>query len=228
VRHRTLFLAALCVVAACSKLGDSGAQVAIEFLVPIPAVVDVDDTIQLRARVLDTEGDSVAATIRWLISDTTVGLDSATGRLWGLLAGTAHVQPVSGSLLGPVQIFTVRAHADTLIIPTIADSIRVKVDSDSVSAPLAPVVAKGGIDTLVADQAIVFTLVAPTKPGIRLSGDVLSRTVFSGTNGQPATPIRVRSTTAVAGDTAFIRVDAHRPSGAVLPGSGQLILVYFQ
>jgi hypothetical protein len=131
-------------------------------------------------------------------------------------------------LLGQVAIFNVRARADTLIIPTIADSIRVKVDSDSVSAPLVPVVAKGGIDTLVADQAIVFTLVAPTKPGIRLTGDLLSRTVFSGGNGQPATLVRVRTAGAAPGDTAFVQVDGRRPSGAVLPGSGQIIRVFYQ
>jgi hypothetical protein len=216
-------------MAACSKLGESGAPVAIEFLVPIPAAVDIGDTIQLRARVLDTGGDSIAATIRWLISDNTVGVDSVTGRFWGDSLGTGHVQPVSGSLLGLVVPFSVRARADTLIIPTIAESIRVKVDSDSVSVPLAPVVAK--VDTVVtnvADQGLTFTLVAPTKPGIRLNGNVLSRTVASGSNGQPASPVRVRSAGASPGDTAFVQVDARRPSGAILSGSGQRILVFFQ
>jgi hypothetical protein len=216
-------------LAACSKLGESGAPVAIEFLVPIPAAVDLGDTIQLRARVLDTNGDSIAATIRWLTSDPTLGLDSLTGRMWGDSLGTGRVQPVSGSLIGQVQTFAIRLRADSLIIPTGADSLRVKVDSDSVSAPLAPVIAK--VDTLVnpvADQTLVFTLVAPTKPGIRLNGDLLSRDGASGSNGQPASPVRVRSATAVAGDTAFIRVDARRPSGAVVPGSGQVIRVFFQ
>ena len=74
-------------VVACSSLGDPGQPVAIEFFVPSPTIVEIDDTIILRARVLDANGDSVGAEIRWRTPDTAkVGVDSLTGALWGRAA----------------------------------------------------------------------------------------------------------------------------------------------
>lgn len=226
MRRRTPVLAALLSAAACSTLGESGTPVAIEFLVPVPAVVDIGDTIQLRARVLDTNGDSIAATIRWVTPDTTVGVDSVSGRFWGVSGTSGRVQPRSGSLLGNTTQFAVRPRADTLIVSPAAGSLVVTLATDTASVALTPKVAKG--DTGVADQSLRFTLIAPTPAGIRLSGDVTTRTVTTGSTGEPGTPIRVRTLTAVAGDSAIVQVEARRPSGAVVPGSGQVIRVYFQ
>lgn len=226
MRRRVLVIAALLSAAACSTLGERGAPVAIEFLVPVPAAVDIGDTIQLRARVLDTNGDSIAATIRWRTPDTTVGVDSVTGRFWGVSGTAGRVQAVSGSLLGNLTSFVVRAHADTLIVSPATESLLVILATDSASVALTPKVAKA--DTAIADQTLVFTLVAPTPAGIRLSGDVTTRTVTTGSSGGPATPIRVRKLNAVAGDSAIVQVEARRPSGAVVPGSGQKIRVFFQ
>lgn len=226
MRRRLQVIAVLLLAAACSKLGPSGTPVAIEFLVPVPAAVDIGDTIQLRARVLDTNGDSIAATIRWVTPDTTVGVDSVTGRFWGLKGTTGRVQPVAGSLLGNPTPFAVRRRADTLIISTTAESLVVTLATDTASVALTPKVAKA--DTGIADQTLVFTLIAPTPAGIRLSGDVTTRTVTTGSTGEPGIPVRVRKLTAVAGDSAIVRVEARRPSGAVVPGSGQVIRVFFQ
>lgn len=227
MRRRHLVLAALLSAAACSTLGESGTPVAIEFLVPVPAAVDIGDTIQLRARVLDTNGDSIAATIRWVTPDTTVGVDSVTGKFWGISGTTGRVQPRSGSLLGNPTAFAVRAHADTVIVPAAAESLLVTLATDTASAALTPKVAKGDA-TGIADQTLVFTLIAPTPAGIRLSGDVTARTVTTGSNGEPGIPVRVRKLNAVAGDSALVQVEARRPSGAVVPGSGQVIRVFFQ
>ena len=227
MRRRIPVITVLLVAGACSTLGESGTPVAIEFLVPVPAVVDIGDTIQLRARVLDTNGDSIAATIRWVTPDTTVGVDGVTGKFWGLSGTTGRVQPVSGSLLGNPTAFGVRAHADTLIVIAAAESLLVTLATDSASVALTPKVAKADA-TGIADQTLVFTLIAPTPAGIRLSGDVTTRTGTTAGTGESATPVRVRKLNAVAGDSAIVSVEARRPSGAVVPGSGQTIRVFFQ
>ena len=227
--RRALALAAVVTAAACSSIGESGAPVAIEFLVPIPAAVDIGDTIQLHARVLDTNGDSVAATIRWSTPDANVHVDSITGRFWATSGTSGRVQPRSGSLVGPSPAtpFAVHPYADTLIVTAAAESLLVTLSTDSVSGALSPKVAQTD-GTGIGDQGIVFTLVAPTPAGIRFTGNDSIRTVSSGSNGEPATPVRVRSFNAAAGDTAFVRVDARMPSGKVVAGSGQVIRVFFK
>lgn len=227
--RRSLLLAALASAAACSSLGESGAPVAIEFLVPIPAVVDIGDTIQLHARVLDTNGDSIAAPIRWTTPDTNVHVDSITGKFWATSGTTGHVQPRSGSLIGPspATTFTVQPHADTLIVTTAAESLLVTLATDTASLALSPKVAKSDA-TGIGDQTLILTLVAPTPAGIHLSGNDSVRTVISSGTGEPGTPVRVRAAGAAANDTAFVQVQARLPSGKLVAGSGQIIRVFFK
>jgi hypothetical protein len=208
--------------AACSTIGEDGASVAVEFLVPSPPVVEIDDTIQLRARVLDQNGDSIAATIRWRTPDVTVGVDSVTGRFWGDSGTSGRVQPSSGTLVGSLAIFAVRTRTDSVIIEPAADTLLVAV-ADSVSAPLAPIAAPA-----LAGRALTFTIVAPSPAAARLNGDVVSKSTTTASDGRPATPVRVRRAGLVAGDTVTVQVDSHRPSGALVPGSGQVIRVVFQ
>lgn len=216
-----------CLVAGCSSLGEGGAPIALEFLVPQPAVVEIDDTIQLRARVLDQAGDSIAATIRWRTPDTTVAVDSISGNFWGILAGTGKVQPTSGSLVGFLASFLVRTRTDTIIVDSAAQSLLVVLATDTASAPLGPMAAQTS-GTGLSGRALIITLVAPTGGAVRLSGDVVADTVTTGADGRPAVPIRVRKVGTTAGDSAIVQVESRRPSGAVVPGSGQKIRVFFQ
>ncbi|MEO6066931.1 MAG: hypothetical protein ABIQ41_02975 [Gemmatimonadales bacterium] len=222
------FVVAVLMLAACSKLGESGAPVAIEFLVAAPGAVEIGDTIQLRARVLDQNGDSVGATIRWRTPDSTVAVDSMTGRFWGVVLGDGNgrVQPVSGSLVGALNLFTVRARADTLIIPLGADSLVVTA-ADTASAPLGPKVAKSD-GTGLANRRLIITLLTPTDSSVRLSGDVAVDTILTGTGGVPAASFRLRRTGVAWPDSAVVKVEARRTSGAVVPGSGQKIRVFLQ
>ncbi len=212
-----------CLAAGCSSLGEGGAPIALEFLVPQPAVVEIDDTIQLRARVLDQAGDSIAATIRWRTPDTTVAVDSISGNFWGILAGTGKVQPTTGTLVGFLATFTVRTRTDSVVIAATAESLLVVLGTDSISAPLGPVAAPAA-----AGRTLIFTLVAPTGAAVRLSGDVTADTVTTAANGTPAVPVRVRTVGVASGDSAIVQVESRRPSGAVVPGSGQKIRVFFQ
>lgn len=223
--RRTTLLALVAVVA-CSSLGEPGEPVAIEFLIPAPALVEVNDTIQLRARVLDLNGDSIAAEIRWRTPDSTVGVDSLTDLFWGLLPGSGRVQPTSGSLVGTVATFSVRARADTVIISTAAESLFVAT-ADSVSASFTPKVAQIN-GTGLADRKMIFTLLEPTDSSVALTGDVFADTVTTKADGTPSVTIRLRKRTPTAPDSALVEVGARRFSGDTVAGSGQRIRIFFE
>lgn len=225
MKRPTVLLAVLA-AAACSSLGNSGAPIAIEVFTPNPAVVEIGDTITLRARVLDQAGDSVGATIRWRTPDTTVSVDSTNGRLTGLVTGLGRVQAIAGSLVGPVVQFTVRDRADTVIVTAAVESLLV-LTTDTASAPLSPTVA----DSLGGGSSghyLTLTIITPSPPGARLSGDVVADTTTTGGDGHPASLVRVRKVGVVSGDSVIVQVLAKRFGGSTIPGSGQKIRVFFQ
>lgn len=226
MRRGALLLAALA-AAACSSLGESGSPVAIEVFTPSPAVVDVGDTITLRARLLDQQGDSVAGTIRWRTLDSTLSIDSVTGRLTGDSAATVgRVQAVAGTLVGPITQFSVRARADSLVITAPADSILV-LTGDTASGQL-PAKVVDSLGTGLAGRILSFAIVAPSPAGALLSGGVKADTVSTGGDGMASPIMRVRNVNVASGDSVIVEVEARRPSGVVVPGSGQRIRVFFQ
>ncbi|HWA40817.1 MAG TPA: hypothetical protein VG712_04345 [Gemmatimonadales bacterium] len=213
-------------VAACSSLGESGSAVSIELQVPSPASVEIGDTITVHARLLDVNGDSVGGTIRWRTPDTTVAIDSISGRLTGLIATTGRIQAVSGSLVvpNPPLTFTVRPHADTLIVAT--DSLGV-APGDSQSTLLLPKVATSA-EVGVQDATLILTVVFPADSSALLNGTVRADTVLTSVSGEPGVALRIKQHGAVRPDSAVVQVEARRPSGAVVPGSGQTIRVIYQ
>lgn len=211
-------------LAACSSLGEGGGVVAIEVLVTQPASVEVNDTIQLRARLLDQNGDSIGGTIRWRTPDTTVAVDSVTGRFWGISPGTGRVQAISGSLVGPITPYNVRARADTLIVAS--DPLTVAV-GDSQSSVLVPKVTTAAAAP-VQDATLILTMLFPADSSALLNGTVKADTVLSNASGEPAVTLRVKQHGVVRPDSARVQVEARRPSGAVVPGSGQVIRVFFE
>jgi hypothetical protein len=220
-------LLAILAAAACSSLGDPGGPIAIEVFTPSPAVVEVGDTITLRARVLDQAGDSIAATIRWRTPDSTVSVDSLTGRFTGDSAGkSGRVQAISGTLVGPLTQFTVRTRADTVIVAATAESLLV-LTTDTASAPLLPTVADS-LGAASSGHFLALTIIAPSPAGARLSGDVVADTTTTGSDGHPATPVRVRKAGVVSGDSVIVQIQARRFGGSIIPGSGQKIRVFFQ
>jgi hypothetical protein len=223
---RRLLATVAVILTACSSLGEGNGAVSIEIFVPSPASVEVGDTITMRARLLDINGDSIAGTIRWRTPDTTIAIDSIDGRLTGLIATTGRIQAISGSLVvpNPPLTFSVRPHADTLIVAT--DSLGI-VAGDSQSAPLTPKVAVAA-GTGVQDATLILTMLFPADSSALLNGSVKADTVLSGGSGEPALTLRVKQHGLVRPDSAVVRVDARRPSGAVVPGSGQLIRVIFE
>ncbi len=91
---RWTLLAAGTLVAACSNLDEvDGGVVALEVTAPVPAVVEVNESVQLSARALNRDGDEVTIPIVWSAADTTVAVDPATGIVTGVAPGSAACWP---------------------------------------------------------------------------------------------------------------------------------------
>lgn len=232
---RTGLLAVLAVLG-CSSLGDPGEPVAIEFLVPDPAWVEVGDTIVLRARLLDQGGDSVDSDqLRWRTPDSTVAVDSLTGAFTGLnpLPTGGRVQPVAGSLVGPIVNFSVLAHADTLMVPSAAESLFVAA-ADSQSTALGALIAKFDA-TGLANRTMIIRLVTPLDGSVVLEGPLARDTVGvladttltlgAGAIGTTGIHVTVRGTRP---DSAVVEFEGRHISDAPIAGSGQRIKIFFE
>src|SRR5262249_285290 len=106
----------------CSNLNEvEGGVVALEVTEPTPPTIEVNESLQLSARALNKDGDSVAANIVWSAADPTLSVGPSTGILTGVSPGTGRVQANVGSLRSALLTFNVIAPADTIILA--ADSV---------------------------------------------------------------------------------------------------------
>jgi hypothetical protein len=234
--HRVTGILVLTLLGCSNLTGDSKTPIAIEIRIPagppgFTPVVEIGDTLQLSARALNQAGDSVDASFVWLTPDTaTLALDSLTGRFTGKAVGTGRVQVRSGSLSSDLLTFSVVPAADSLMI-VLPDSFRV-LTTDTATLPLV-----AELDTInptgpLAGRQIVYVMLQPFfgQPGdtASLNGGTLSRLALTGINGEPTTPVYVRP---IPGqprpDSVFVEVRAFRPSGAVIPGTGQRFIIRF-
>lgn len=221
---------------ACSDLStDSNIPIMLEIRAPAAVgggnpLVEIADTFQLTARALNQDGDSVAAVLAWRTADTAlVSVDPVTGLISGKKVGTARIQVSSGTLTSDLVSFSVVPAAESLqIVPP--DSARVLV-TDTASAALI-----AELDTLnptgpLATRAIIYELTTIFgQPGdtASLGGGVMLRSVATSTLGQPTIPIYVRPIPGLPRpDSVLVEITALRPSGASIPGSGQLFIVRF-
>lgn len=88
-------------LAGCSALpADGDGVVAIELRTQSPVSLRLGQSVTLRARALNQQGDSVESVLRWYTADTALlVLDSTTGVLSGRAAtGSARVQAAVGTL----------------------------------------------------------------------------------------------------------------------------------
>lgn len=223
-------------VAACSDLaGNSDTPIQIEIRTPAgpptPPPVEIGDTLQLTARAFNQSGDSVATTFQWSTPDTAfLFVDPTTGKVTGKkLSGVARVQVRAGSLLSDLVTFAVVPAAESLLIIG-SDSLRVAI-ADTASSPLITQLDTLNPDGPLANRAVVYQLLSVfgvAGDTVTLNGGVLSRSVITGANGQPVTTVYVRPIPGLARpDSVLVAVNAYRPSGATIPGSGQQFIVRF-
>jgi hypothetical protein len=227
-----LLLAAL---AACSSLNDiGGGIVALEVLLPVPPFIEPNDTVQLRARAVDLNGDSVAATIIWLSPDTTLSLDSLTGLVsTTLTTGSGKVQARVGTLRSDISgtngTLTIRPRSDTLELT--GPDTQTVANTDTASTALLAAVLSNNPAGGVANTTILYSVVdtATALGTVHFAGNGLSLRATTGTSGTPTVGVTLRRTAgATAPDSVLVEVSATRPSGAVVAGSGQRFTVRFQ
>lgn len=218
----------------CSNLnGDSDAPVTIDVFPPagsgISGQVEIGDTTVLTARALNQQGDSIAAAFVWRTADTgIVFLDPQTGEVSGKQPGTARVQARTGSLISDFITLAVVPMADSLLlIPP--DSARL-LAADTASAPLVAQLDTLNPDGPLSGRAIVYQVAQffPAADSASLNGGLFALNATTTSTGQPSVPVYVRK---IPGrphpDSVYVEIRSFRPSGALIPGSGQMFIVRF-
>lgn len=226
MRHR-FGLLCLAAISGCSGLQESEAGVVgVEVRVPGPDSVEVGESIQLSAKPLDKNGDSVATPVAWLSADASATIDAA-GVLTGVSPGTARVQASVGSLDSEIISFTVVAPADTIILP--ADSV-LTVPAGTTAAP-AMVVRLESFHPpgVLPGRRVVYTITSPdpaaATPTVVFGGSAVADTTTTGDDGTATAALTVVGTPP---DTVIVDVRAKRTRGTEVPGSGQRFIVLFQ
>jgi hypothetical protein len=236
MRCRGALVLAAGVLLGCSDLSEGeGGVVALEVTAPAGNAVEVGDTVQYSARALNIQGEEVEADIRWATPDTAnISVDALTGRVAGKAGATiARVQASTGSLLSPLNVISVLARADTLILvspDTMTVDLLIGPSTPALEARLESYVPAGP----VSGRDLIYEIVDPVfaVPGdrtVELTGGLLIDTLTTGSGGTPASPVAlsvVGGTTAP--DSAIVEVRAFRYRGTeAVPGSGQRIRVRF-
>lgn len=218
----------------CSNLaGDSSSAVLIDVFPiagsGISGQVEIGDTAVMTARALNQQGDSVAATFTWRTADTgIVFLDPQTGLVSGKLPGTARVQARTGSLISDFVTLTVVATADSLVLVP-PDSARL-LAGDTASAPLIAEMDSINPDGPLSGRRIVYQITQffPAADSASLNGGLFALNATTTFTGQPSVPVYVRK---IPGrphpDSVYVEIRSYRPSGAPIPGSGQVFIVRF-
>jgi Bacterial Ig-like domain (group 2) len=214
-------------VVGCSELDPAeGGVVGIEIRVPGPDSVEVGESIQLSAKPLDRNGDSLAAAVTWASADTAATIDATTGVLTGVSVGTARIQATAGTLSSSFITFAVVPGADTLAIS--GDSIF----TASVATPLPEFVALlSSLNPVgpVANHGVVFAITSPdpltTAPTAVFTGNgAVADTVLTAGDGTTrATLALVPGVTPP--DSVIVVISAQRVRGAAVPGSGQRFIL---
>jgi hypothetical protein len=214
----------------CSGLDEADAGiVGLEVSYERPDTIEVGETLQLSARPLDKQGDSVPAAVAWVALDPTVSLDATTGLMTGVAPGTARVQATVGSLGSPLLTFAVIPPADTLVIA--GDSI-FTVAIDAPSPPLVTRLESLHPPGVLAGRSVIYTITLPDPlagaPAATLSTGAVADTFATAADGTVAAVTVVPVPGATPPDSVVVEVRASRTRGAAVPGSGQRFIVRFQ
>jgi hypothetical protein len=227
-RSTTPFVFAL--VAGCSNLNEvDGGVVALEVTAPDPAVIEVNESLQLSVKALNKNGDSVAAAIVWSVADTTLAVDPASGVLTGVAPGPGRVFASVGSLNSAVLTFSVLAPADTIVIP--GDSVFTVPTGVPTSPALTVRLESFSPTSVLEGRPVIFALTSPdpstVTPTVALPNGLVEDTVATAADGTASVTL-TQLPGFVPPLTAVVTVRANRTRGAGVPGSGQHFTVTFQ
>ena len=212
----------------CSGLDEGEAGVVgIEVQVPGPDSLEVGESIQLSARPLDKNGDSVATPVTWVSVDPTASIDAATGVLTGLSLGSARVQASVGSLGSALITFAIVPRADTLQIA--GDSIFTASVTASPLPDFTTVLFSFSPLGPVPSQGVIYAITSPDPlagpPPVVLSTNTqVTDTVPTTSEGTAVTSLALVPG-AVPPESVVVTISATRIRGSVVPGSGQRFIL---
>jgi len=214
----------------CSDLTEGpGGVVGLEITTPASDTLEVGEALQLSARALDKDGNTVSVPISWRAADVTLMVDGGTGLVSGVSPGPGRVQAFVGTLSSPLVSFTVIARADTLIL--VGDSVVTVAPTATASTPLVTRLESLSPAGPLASRPVVYAVTSPPDVGphsVELSGGVLVDTLLTGVDGTVQTAVLSRVAGVPSPDTAIVEMRAFRTRGAPVPGSGQRFIVLFQ
>jgi len=222
-------------LAACSDLSSNDETVvALQVTSPPGAVVEVGDTVTYTVVALNRNGDPIAATIRWSTPDTaTLAVDSLSGVVLGKKPGPGRVQAISDGLVSPLNILTVFASADTLILvpPT---TVTLDTLTSTTTAPLVARLESFNPVGPVAGRVIIYTVVepvfaTPADRTVQFATGGLADTATTGANGEPLIAVTLaRIPGLTPPDSAIVDIRATRfKDSQPVPGSGQRWVIRF-
>jgi Big-like domain-containing protein len=225
---RRLALLLLSALAGCSGLQETEAGVVqLDVTVPGPDSVEVGESIQLSAKPLDKNGDSVGTPVTWLSADATATIDAATGVLTGVAPGSARVQASVGSLSSELITFAVVAPADTLVLP--GDSVLTVPAGTGTSTDMLTRLDSFNPPGPLPGRRVLYAITSPdpaaAPPAVVFNTGAVADTVTTGADGTAAAVLAVIG---APPDTVIVEARATRTRGAVVPGSGQRFIVLFQ
>jgi hypothetical protein len=212
-------------VVACKISVDPDQPVAIELILPDSARVEVTDTFRPRARALNGQGDSVAATIFWSSLDTAAlqVLDSTTGvALAKTVTPVARLQARTGNLISNPQNVTILARLDSLLAAgSTRDTVFLATDSLSDSLSVQAY-ATGGAPV---SRRVVYavTTFPASGPVVTL---VPKDTVFTGSTGVAFA--RLRPGNGLRPDSVVVSATMRHVNGTLVQGSPVTFVVEFQ
>ena len=227
--------AALLVLAACSDLSSNDeTAVALQVTAPPGAVVEVGDTVQYTAVALNRNGDVLPVPIRWATPDTAIiAVDSLTGLVLGKNPGPGRVQATTEGLVSPLNIVTVLASPDTLVL-VLPDTIVVDTLASTTTPPLVARLEAFTPPAPVSGRPIYYEVVEPlfADPAdrtVEFGNGALADTATTGANGEPLNPIVLARINGVTPpDSVIVEIRAIRYQEAQpVPGSGQRWIIRF-
>lgn len=219
-------LLAMAMVGCSGLTAVEGGVVGIEVSFAGPDSLEVGESIQLSAKPLDKNGDSVAAPVTWTSSDPTATIDPTTGLLTGVGAGSARIQARVGSLGSSILVFAVLASPDTLAIS--GDSILTV--SLAVGFPeLVTTLNSFNPPGPVISHPVVYAITSPdpltTQPSVVFTDrEALADTVATASDGTGRSALTVLPGTTPP-DSVIVQISAQHLNGAPVAGSGQRFIL---